>query len=202
MMDDRRAFFETLAQDWDDRQPSDRNEVLHRLLVPFMELIEDSNTLLEVGTGTGALIPILNKLAPNASLVSLDLATAMLLHARKRCPTALLIQADVYTLPLLPGHFDFVICHNSYAHFVHKDKALSEMWNLLSPGGHLLILHDISREHVNQVHLCARASIIHDDLLPAAVETKRLMADAGFVKLHTWDTDDRYVAIGSRQLEM
>lgn len=202
MMDDRRTFFDTLAQEWDDRQPSDREEVLHRLLVPFKTLIEDSNTLLEVGTGTGALIPILNKLAPNANLVSVDLAAEMLLRAGQRCPTALLIQADVYSLPLPPGHFDFVICHNSYAHFVHKDKALSELWNLLSPGSHLLILHDISREHVNQVHQCARESIIHNDLLPAAAETKRLMANAGFVKLHTWDTDDRYVVIGCRQSEM
>jgi trans-aconitate methyltransferase len=83
-----RAFFEDLAERWDAQQPPDRQEVLHRLLGPFAAELGAAQAILEVGSGTGALIPYLRERAPAARLVSIDLAHAMLWRARRRCPPA------------------------------------------------------------------------------------------------------------------
>ena len=165
-MDELRAFFESLASDWDAQQPPDRATVMNRLLAPFAQVVENAKAILEVGTGTGALIPCLRGWATTANLVSIDLAGEMLRRARQRCPEAIVAQADVHHLPFAMPGFDLVVCHNSFPHFADKPVALLNLWCALQPGGHLLILHDLSREQVNAIHQGAQASVIHNDLLP------------------------------------
>ena len=60
-MDELRAFFENLASEWDNQQPANRSRVLTQLLTPYRKVIEHANTILEVGTKTGALIPLLKE---------------------------------------------------------------------------------------------------------------------------------------------
>jgi ubiquinone/menaquinone biosynthesis C-methylase UbiE len=197
-MDELCAFFESLASEWDAQQPPDRTTLLNRLLTPFAQVFENAKAILEVGTGTGALIPCLQGWATTANLVSIDLAGEMLRHARQRCPEAIVAQADVHHLPFVMPGFDLVVCHNSFPHFVDKPAALLNLWCALQPGGHLLILHDLGREQVNAIHQGARASVIHNDLLPAGVETRQMLIQAGFSDAQVWDAEDRYVAVASR----
>lgn len=96
-MNELRAFFKDLAGRWHGFQLPGRGEVLRRLL-PYAPLLSASGDILEVGTGTGALIPCLREGRSGARLVSVDLAVEM-----------------------------------------------------LRPGGHLLILHDLSREKVRAI---------------------------------------------------
>ncbi len=197
-MNELRAFFEWLANEWDAQQPPDRATVLNQLLDPFTPVLKNAKAILEVGTGTGALIPFLRDRATIANLVSIDLAGEMLRRTRQRCPDAVVVQADVHRLPIASPGFDLVVCHNSFPHFADKSAALLSLWHVLQPGGHLLILHDLSREQVNAIHQSAQASIIHNDLLPPGVETRRLLIRAGFVDVQVWDTENHYVAIGFR----
>ncbi len=202
-----RAYFENLAERWDAQQPAGRQDVLRQLLVPFEGVMGAAEAILEVGTGTGALIPCLRACAPNAWLVSIDLAHAMLGRARERQAAAGLIQADVHRLPFASrparepagnaGRFDLVVCHNSFPHFAHKEAALYEIVRVLSPGGHLFILHDLSREQVNAIHSGAGEPIRHD-LLPPGEDTRRMLLRAGFIDAQVADTEDHYVAIGRR----
>jgi ubiquinone/menaquinone biosynthesis C-methylase UbiE len=199
-MGDRRAYFESLAPVWDELQPPNRDEVLVRLLAPFHPLFADSLSILEVGTGTGALIPHLRELAPGARIVSFDVASGMVRRARARCPEALLVQADAELLPFAPaGHdhagFNLVVCHNTFPHFVRRELALVGISLLIRHGGHLLILHDLGRESVNAIHR-ARGYPIAQDLLPPASEMVDLLARAGFAELHLEDADGHYLAIG------
>jgi ubiquinone/menaquinone biosynthesis C-methylase UbiE len=202
-----RAYFENLAERWDAQQPAGRQEVLRQMLAPFEDVLGAAQAILEVGTGTGALIPCLRECAPHARLVSIDLAHAMLGRARKRQATARLVQADVHRLPLASGpahrpagnagRFDLVVCHNSFPHFAHKEAALCEIMRILSPGGHLFILHDLSREQVNAIHGGA-GEPIQNDLLPPGEETRRMLLRAGCIDAQVEDTEDHYVAIGHR----
>jgi ubiquinone/menaquinone biosynthesis C-methylase UbiE len=132
-----RAFFEDLAARWDAQQPPDRHEVLQRLLAPFAAELGAAQAILEVGSGTGALIPCLRERASAARLVSIDLAHAMLWRARRRCPDAALVQADVHRLPFIQqmGAFDLVVCHNSFPHFADKSTALCELRGCSYPAG-------------------------------------------------------------------
>jgi SAM-dependent methyltransferase len=194
---DLRAFFEDLAGRWDGFQPPNRGEVLHRLLAPFAPLLGASGAILEVGTGTGALIPCLRETAPGSCLISIDLAGEMLRRARQRCPDAAVVQADAHWPPFAAPGFDLVVCHNSFPHLADKPAALLSLARVLRPGGHLLILHDLSRERVNAIHGGGGAAI-QNDLLPPGEETERMLVWAGFVEVRVEDTDEHYVAIGRR----
>jgi SAM-dependent methyltransferase len=151
--------------------------------------------VLELGTGTGALIPCLQEWAPGARLVSVDLAGEMLRRARQRCPDVALVQADAHRPPFAASWFDLVVCHNCFPHLADKPAALQALVRLLRPGGHLLILHDLSRERVNAIH-SSGGPAIQNDLLPPGDETGRMLARAGFVDVRVEDTEERYVVAG------
>ncbi len=196
-MTNLRAFFEDLALRWDDQQPPDRALVLHKLLSPFAPMLKNSRSILEVGTGTGALIPRIQERAPFASLISIDLAAEMLLHARKRFTDSDLVQADAHYPPFHASSFDLVICHNSFPHFADKSAALASLAHILQSGGHLLILHDLSRQEVNAIHSNG-GEAIKDDLLPPGDETMYLLLETGFKSIQVEDTSDHYLVLGTR----
>jgi ubiquinone/menaquinone biosynthesis C-methylase UbiE len=198
-LNDLRAFFEDLAERWDAQQPPDRQEVLRRLLAPFAAKLGAARAILEVGSGTGALIPCLRERAPAARLVSIDLAHAMLRRARRRCPDAALVQADVHRPPFIQqaGAFDLAVCHNSFPHFADKPSALRELARVLAPGGRLLILHDLSRAEVNAIH-GGTGPPIHHDLLPPGEEARRMLLEAGFSDVWVEDVPAHYMVSGQR----
>ncbi|MEJ2209605.1 MAG: methyltransferase domain-containing protein [Anaerolineae bacterium] len=196
-MNELRAHFEDLAARWDGLQPPDREERLRRMLAPFAPTLGASESILELGTGTGALIPCLRERAPGARLASVDLAGEMLRRARQRCPDAVVVQADAHRLPFATPCFDLVVCHNCYPHLADRPAALRGLARALRPGGSLLILHDLSRARVNAIHSSGGPAIQHD-LLPPGDETGRLLKRTGFVDVGVEDTDEHYIVVGRR----
>ena len=190
-----REFFETLALEWDAHQAPERVARLRALFAPFDALLRDARAILEVGTGTGTLVPLVRERAPSACLVALDLAYAMLQRAQTRAPFASFVQADAHALPFDAARFDVVVCHASFPHFGDKCAALGEMRRALTRGGYLLILHDVGRAQVNAIHQNARAAVIHHDLLPDGAEMRALLTRAGFVALQIEDGAERYCVL-------
>ncbi|MBN1178190.1 MAG: class I SAM-dependent methyltransferase [Anaerolineae bacterium] len=195
-----RDFFEDLAERWDEQQPIGRHRVLQDLLAPFAAELRAAQAILEVGTGTGALVPCLQERAPAARLISIDLAHAMLRRARQRCPGAMLVQADVHRLPFIHSScaFDVVVCHNSFPHFADMPAALRELARVLKPAGRMLILHDLSREQVNAIHSSAGPPVQHD-LLPPGPEMRQMLVRADFTGVEVQDAKNHYVATGYRR---
>jgi demethylmenaquinone methyltransferase/2-methoxy-6-polyprenyl-1,4-benzoquinol methylase len=177
--------------------PDNLTAILRGFAAPFAGDFAGAQTILEIGTGTGAFIPVLQELAPATWLVSTDLAGAMLGKARLRCPDSCLAQVDTHQLPFSVSSFGLVTCHNSFPHFADKPRALREILRVLRPGGQLLILHNNSREFVNAIHTRAGAPI-DVDLLPPGDEMARLLAGAGFTGVQVDDAPTHYVARGRR----
>ena len=195
-----RDYFELRAPTWDSMMPAMLDEALRQLLVPFAHEFGTAHSILEVGSGTGALIPHLLRCAPAARLVSIDLAHAMLKSAQHRAPGVGLVQADVHHLPFASSTplFDLVVCHNSFPHFADKPLALCEIQRILHPGGQLFILHNNPREKVNAVHLRAGAPIA-GDLLPPGDEMRQQLLRANYQRVWVDDTPEHYIARGQRQ---
>ncbi len=187
-----RLFFEHLAAEWDDRQPPERQNKLDSLLSRFDAYIQKADLVLEVGTGTGGLLPILKKRYIRPEFIQIDFANAMLLRAQKNHNGDQLVQADAHKLPFSNKTFSAVICHNSFPHFKEKMIVLKGMRFVLQPGGVLLILHEHSREKVNYIHQHALAVEIHQDLLPGKEQMKKLLQQAGFTVVVIEDNEDHY----------
>ncbi len=186
-------YFEDNAATWDMRMPPNYSAILQDFARPFAAEFQAASTILEIGTGTGAFIPVLKALAPHARLISVDFAYAMLSQAQRRSADARLLQADVHQLPFESAGLDLVICHNSFPHFGKKRQALDEIQRVLRPGGKLMILHNNSREFVNGIHTRVREPL-HHDLLPDGEDIRQLLISTGWMAVEVEDSPVRYVA--------
>lgn len=83
---------------------------------------------LDVGTGTGAGARSIEKQFPNAEVVGVDVAPAMLEEARRLAPEIEFVEGDAADLPFLDGEFDLV-AHANMIPF------LDETARVLRPGG-------------------------------------------------------------------
>lgn len=195
---DLTVFFDRLAPRWNAMQSTDRSARLARLLAPHASLFEGARRVLDIGTGTGAFLPHLARLAPAARILAADLSPVMLGMARAANPgAAVWLQADAHHLPLRSGCADFVTCHNTFAHFEERHAALCELHRLLAPGGTLFILHDIPREQVNAIHARAENPRIRHHLLPPVEFAAAHVATAGF-DVQAVNDADHYLIIGRR----
>jgi ubiquinone/menaquinone biosynthesis C-methylase UbiE len=67
---------------------------------------------LDVGTGTGAGVRVLRNRFPDAEVVGVDLAPAMLAEARRLVPEVSFVEGDASALPFDDGSFDLVTHQN------------------------------------------------------------------------------------------
>lgn len=99
-----------------------------------------SGKLLEVPVGTGVLTMPLYATLPKARVTCLDYSADMMENAKKRAAalglsTVDFVQGDVGALPFADESFDLVLSLNGFHAFPDKDRAFSETWRVLKPGG-------------------------------------------------------------------
>ncbi|QRO03031.1 class I SAM-dependent methyltransferase [Archangium violaceum] len=100
-----------------------------------------SGHVLEVGTGTGLLLP---SYPPSvSSTVAIDIDPDMLARARLRRPGVSLFQADVQQLPFPDGSFDAVVSCLVFCSVEQPARGLAEIHRVLRPGGQLRMLEHV-----------------------------------------------------------
>ncbi|MCR4884558.1 MAG: class I SAM-dependent methyltransferase [Clostridiales bacterium] len=98
-------------------------------------------SLLDVGCRTGFLLELLSA-QKAARYCGLDLSPEMIKMAeKKRIPGAEFMVGSAESLPFANEGFDVITCSQSFHHYPHPEKAMSEAWRALKPGG-LYILSD------------------------------------------------------------
>jgi len=105
----------------------------------FFELlnIQQMGKILDMGCGTGALLPDLQSLSP-ADIFGSDILEEHLLIARQACPDCHLNSADVHHLPFPDNIYDMVLSHYFLMWVENPTKALEEMIRITKPGGHIV----------------------------------------------------------------
>lgn len=100
--------------------------------------------VLEIAVGTGR---NLRFYPPGIRLTGIELSSKMLDIARERAHTlgreADLRVADAQQLDLPDESFDTVVCTLSLCSIPDDGRAVAEMWRVLRPGGHLLLLEHV-----------------------------------------------------------
>ena len=102
----------------------------------FYDLIKKDHllTVLDVGCGTGALLPEMDSLSP-AQIFGLDIDLDLLRMASHVCPECGLIGSDVHLLPFSDNSFDLVTCHYFLMWVGNPEHALAELHRITKPGG-------------------------------------------------------------------
>lgn len=134
------AAFNDRAADY-DRHVSVQKKVVNNLTRHIeTHLTEAPEKILDVGTGTGALLQSLRRLYPEASLFGLDPAHNMcLLAASKLGNGCLAVNGYAEKLPFKSAAFDLAVSASALQWVENIADALWELRRILKPGGTLCI---------------------------------------------------------------
>ncbi|MGA2671039.1 MAG: methyltransferase domain-containing protein [Dehalococcoidia bacterium] len=191
-------YFDQLAPTWDKELTPERLKCLGNIVKELG--IKPGYYVLDIGSGTGALLPFLiAELGDEGKIFALDFSAEMLGQAQAKNfpPIVGFAQADVLAIPLADNSLDLAICNSVFPHFNDKAKALKEIARVLRDNGRLVICHTMSRAMLNQLHRSVGGVIAHD-LLPDESRIRRLIKQAGLKITHFEDSSERYLVIAEK----
>ncbi len=192
-----KEYFDDAADSWDERflTPS-FSSFLEKLVPQFC--IETGQTVLDVGTGTGVLIPCLIKaVGSSGSVTAIDYSEKMVQicktkHSHIKNASINVANIEEETFPA--ESFDVVICFGVFPHLDHKEKALRNMNCALKPGGKLVIVHALSSEELKVHHKTVSEHVAHA-MLPKKAEMTQLLEQTGFARISIKDEPGCYLCI-------
>ena len=99
--------------------------------------------ILEAGSGAGRFTEILLKHGGNVH--SFDYSSAVDANAINNGDkdSLTLVQADIRNIPFEKNKYDFVICLGVLQHTPNPEESIKSLWNMVKPGGRLIIDHYI-----------------------------------------------------------
>ena len=109
--------------------------------------IDPSDSVLDIGTGTGILLPLIRKYTP-AHIYANDLSEAMLEFVSTHYPAAITAQGDVADLALADASIGVAFINACYPNIIDKHKTFTNLRRMLRPGGRLIISHPLGRSFV------------------------------------------------------
>ncbi len=192
----QKDFFNEKAPVWDQITIHNLDKVQY---ITDLLGIRENDKILDVGTGTGIMIPFYEKKLTNGRVIAVDYSDKMIEVARSKYPVekhplVSFVVGDVYELKY-NAEFDLVMCYSCFPHFVDQNRAIEILTRALKQGGRFAVAHSNSAEKINGVHMNGGVEI-KNDFLPSMDQLKRMMTANGLKVTFERDDDEYFICIG------
>ena len=195
--DPRVAFFDGLAQNWDQEGPTAEAMVAHLAAHRDLLGLRAGLRLLEVGCGTGKTTGWLAQQVAPGRVLAVDFAPAMIREARAKGIDADFACLDVCRDDLGHGVLDVVLCFHCFPHFRDQAAALGNFRRALKPGGTLIVMHMAGSEHINSFHAGVDGPV-RGDRLPQGGQWDALLLPAIWQREELVDREDLFYLRATR----
>ncbi len=194
----QKDFFNEKANTWDAITIHNPKKVQY--ITELLEINSDDR-ILDVGTGTGIMIPFYENHLANGKVVAVDYSEKMIDIARLKYPkkTHQLVSflvSDVYDLQYCED-FDLVVCFSCFPHFVDQPIAVKILSKALKKGGRIAVAHSDSADKINGVHMNGGLEI-KNDFLPSMEQLKNMMKENGLTVTFERDDQDYFICIAKK----
>lgn len=190
-----KEYFNNAAETWDDICYHDKDKIFK--MIDLCQ-IQKGSKVLDMGTGTGVMIPYLNeRIGLKGNIVAVDMAEKMIEKAKMKnnLPNVDFIVGDILTLNFPSEFFDIIMCYSVFPHFEDQFKVIKKMESLLKEGGKLVICHSQSRERINSFHKNSSKEV-SNDILPETYIIKNYFSKCGLETTTDVDDDNMFLLIG------
>ena len=187
---EQRRQFNRLVDVFDVPQPP---EVMDRLrqIVAAADVCP-GETVLDVGTGAGVLIPLIQTYG---RVLACDLSEQMLARVHRKYPWARPIQADMVWCPLRDGAADVIFMNAMFGNIANKPAACAQAARILRPGGRLVVSHPEGKAFV---HYLRATTDLFVEPFPSKTEFAALLEPLGFTIVAWRDEPKLYLMVARR----
>lgn len=191
----KKEFFNRYASEWDEITSHDPEKL--KLIVKLLSLKAGQNVL-DVGSGTGVMIPFLSHYLKNTGkIVAVDFSEKMMEIARskysgKKYGNVEFIVQDINDMNM-NHQYDVILCYSCFPHFNDKVATIKHLAKGLSLGGKLMIAHSESRKSINDIHKDTME--VNNDLLPTMSKIEHMLKISGLETIKKIDNNEMFIII-------
>lgn len=182
-------FFSGLIHVFDPPLPEGVPERLD--IIVATAVIERNNVVLDVGSGTGILIPFIQSYKPG-EIYACDLSQTMLDHLQNQYPAVKIFTGDVRDMPLPDGTIDVVFVNACYPNIADKKGSISNIVRIMKKGGRMVISHPMGKSFINTLR--KRSPFPLDDF-PDKFDAKRQFRTFGLTVETFVDEPELYILL-------
>jgi len=189
----QKNFFSDLVHLFDPPLPEGVPERLDRIVASAH--IVKGDVVLDLGTGTGILVPIIQKYDPE-KIFACDLSDAMLARLKEQYAYAQTLLADARDLTLPDGSIDVIFMNACYPNIVDKRATFANISRMMNQGGRMIISHPMGKSFIDLIK--DRAPFPLDDF-PDKSRAGKLLRPFGFEIEEFVDEPKLYIMKAIRQ---
>ncbi len=195
MENPRKKIFNNLAETWDEHSilTTEKQKTVNDILNHSSILLNDR--ILDVGCGTGILIPyLLYRLGTKGEIIGIDLAENMIKIARSKFndKRVSFIAGDILVKAFPHNSFDKIFVFSTFPHFDDKEKYFKVFYTILKRFGILTIFHVASSIDINNYHQKLETEELKKDYLPSINEMVEFTRGSKWKVIAAEDKTDLY----------